>query len=94
MSRAQFIALNLLGGICGLLIVAVLTLGYLNGRLNRTVAETQGKFQQAQQLNNTAQNLLTRVADSARTDAALRDLLARHKFQVNLNTNSAARPAS
>lgn len=93
MSKAQFIALNLVGGVCGLLIVCDLGLGYFNGRLNRTVSETQNQFNQAQQVHNTAQNLVLRLADAGRTDAALRDLLARHKFQVNQNTNNPAKPA-
>jgi hypothetical protein len=90
-SRAQFIALNLVGGVCGALIVCDLVLGYLNAQVNHTVSETQSRFNQAQQLHNTAQNLVLRIADNGRTDSALRDLLAKHKFQVNLNTNNPAR---
>jgi hypothetical protein len=92
-SRAQFIVLNVVGGLCAVFIVCDLVLGVLNGRLNRSVAETQNRFGQAQQLHKTAENVLVRVAELGRTDPALRDLLARHKFQVNLNTNSTARPS-
>ncbi len=93
MSRKQFIALNLVGSICGLLIACDLTLGLLNDRLNQTVAATRNQFGQAQQLENTAQNLVVRIAQIGQTDATLRDLLDRHQFQVNLNTNSPAKPS-
>ena len=85
--------LNVVGGVCGLLILCDLALGLLNARLNQSVAVTQHQFTQAQQVHNTAQNLVLRVAQAAQTDPALRDLLAKHDFKFNLNTNAPARPA-
>ena len=82
----------MVGGACGLLILCDLGLALLNGRLNQSVATTRDQFSQAQQVQNTAQNLVVRVAQAGQTDPALRDLLAKHDFKVNLNTNSPARP--
>ncbi|HOC58132.1 MAG TPA: hypothetical protein PKI20_21115 [Verrucomicrobiota bacterium] len=91
MSRKQFIALNLVGGACGLLILCSMVLAVLNGRLNQSVAATQNQFSQGRQLQTTLQNLAARVAQGGQTDPALRDLLARHDLVVNLNTNRPAR---
>ena len=91
-TRSEFIALNLVGGVCALLILCDVGLGLLNSRLNQGVAATQAQFGQAQQLQNTAQNLVVRVAQAGQTDPALRALLAKHEFKVNLNTNNPARP--
>ena len=93
MNKAQFSALNLVGGACALLILCNLVLAWLNGRLNQSVAQTQSQFNQAQQVQTTAQNLVLRVAQSGQSDPALRGLLAKHDFNVNLNTNSQVRPA-
>jgi hypothetical protein len=93
MSKAQFSALNLVGGVCALLILCNVVLGQLNGRLNRSVAEMQNQFNQAQQVQNTAQNLVVRVGQAGQTDPALRNLLAKHDFKVNLNTNSQSQPS-
>jgi hypothetical protein len=93
MSRAQFIVLNLVGGACGLLIVCVVVLGYFNARLNQSVLVTRNQFSQAQQVQNTAQNLVLRIAQAGQADPALRELLEKHKFQVNQNTNTQTRPS-
>ena len=90
MNKAQFSALNIVGGICGLLIICDLVLGVLNGRLNARVAQTQAQFNQAQQIHNTAQNLVVRIAQASQTDPVLRDLLVRHDFKVSPNTNNPA----
>ena len=63
----------------------------LNARLNQRVAAGQNQFGQAQQLQNTAQNLVVRVAQLGQTDSTLRQLLDKHEFKVNLNTNSPAK---
>jgi hypothetical protein len=89
----QFMALNVVGGLCGLLILCDLGLAFANGRLNQAVATTQVQLGQAQQIQTTLQNLVLRVGQAGQTDPALRDLLARHDFRINLNTNSPARPA-
>ena len=83
--------LNLVGGACGLLIVCVLVLGYLNSRLNQSVLATRNQFGQAQQIQTTAQNLVLRMAQAGQTDPVLRELLVRHDFKANLDTNSPAR---
>ena len=85
--------LNMVGSVCGLLIVCDLVLGQLNGRLNQAVVANQKQFGQAQQVQNTAQNLVLRVAQVGQTEPALRELLAKHDFKVNLNTNSTAKPS-
>jgi len=86
-------SLNVVGGVCGVLIVCDVVLGYLDGRLNQSVGATRNQFGQAQQVQNTAQNLIVRIAQAGQTDPVLRDLLARHDFKVNLNTNSPAKPS-
>ena len=85
--------LNLVGGVCGLLIVGDLVLAHLNGGVNKTVMATRDQFGQAQQIQNTAQNLVMRVAQAGQSEPALRELLAKHDFKVNLNTNAPAKPS-
>ena len=91
MNKVQFIVLNIVGGVCGLLIVCDLVLGSLNGRLNQSALATQNQFNQARQVQTTAQNLVMRVAQVGQSEPALRELLAKHDFKVNLNTNSQPR---
>ena len=85
-------ALNVVGGACGLLILCDIGLGLLNNRLNQSVLATQNQLSQAQQVQNTAQNLVLRVAQAGQTEPALRELLVKHDFKVNLNTNAPAKP--
>ena len=87
-NRTQFIALNLIGGACALLILCDLGLGILNSRANQSVGATQAQFNQAQQLQNTAQNLIMRVARAAQSESALHALMEKHDFKVNVNTNA------
>ena len=94
MSRTQFWTLNLAGGACGLLIGCDVVLAQLNSHLNQAVVATQKQFNQAQQLQNTAQNLVTRIAQAGQHEAALRELLAKHYPNVNLSTNEPPKPAS
>jgi hypothetical protein len=91
-NRIQLVVLNVVGVACGLLIVCDLVLGYFNGRLNQSVMVTRNQFGQAQQVQNTAQNLVLRIAQAGQTDPALQDLLVRHDFKVNLNTNTPTQP--
>ena len=91
MSRAQFLTLNAVGGICALLILAQVFLAYSNGALSRDVAIAQNQFNQAQQIQNTTQNLATRVAQAGQREPVLRDLLARYDFKVNFNPESQAK---
>ena len=92
MSRAQSWTLNLAGGACGLLIGVDVVLAYLNGTLNQSVVATQEQFTRAKQLQNTAQNLVIRIAQAGQHETALRELLAKHDFKVNLNTNEPPKP--
>ncbi len=85
--------LNVVGGVCGLLILCDIGLGLLNNRLSQSVMGNQSQFQQAQQIQNTAQNLVVRCAQAGQTDAALRALLVKHDFKVNVNTNNPPRTA-
>ena len=84
--------LNVVGGACGLLIACDLILSFLNGRLNQSAAATRDQFNQAQRVQETGQNLVGRLAQSGQTDPALRDLLARHDFKINVNTNNQTKP--
>ena len=85
--------LNVVGGVCGLLIAGDLVLGLLNGRLTQKAGATRDQFSQAQRVQETAQNLVVRVARAGQSDLALRDLLAKHDFKISLSTNSQAKPA-
>lgn len=80
-----------MGGVCAVLILCDLGLSILNGRASQSVAATQAQFNQAQQLQNTAHNLILRVARAAESEAALRALMEKHEFKVNLNTNTQAK---
>ena len=85
MSRAQFWTLNFAGMVCALLMVTVVLLGMLNSTLNHSVSVMQSQFNQAQQIQNTAQTLAVRIAQAGQREAVLRDLLVRHDFKVTLN---------
>lgn len=88
MSKAQFWILNLIGGVCAALLLCNMILARANERLNRSLVQTQAHLARAQELQNTAQNLIVRTAQRAQTDEALAALLGRHEFQVTLNTNA------
>src|SRR5438105_3641645 len=94
MSKWQFWTLNIAGGLCALLIAINLVLAQLDVRLNKAVAQMQGKFNQAQRLQNTAQSLIGRIAEASQKEVALRDLLARHNFRFTPNTEPAAAAVS
>ena len=85
MSRAQFWTLNFAGIVCALLIIGVISLGMLNSSLNQSVSAMQSQFNQAQQIQNTAQTLAVRIAQAGQREVVLRDLLIRHDFKVTLN---------
>ena len=93
MSRTQFWTLNFAGGACGLLIALDVVLSYLNGALNQSVVATQKQFNQAQQLQNTTQNLVGRIAQAGQHESALQELLAKHDFRIVVNTNQPPKPA-
>ena len=92
MSKWQFWTLNIAGGLCAVLIAINLMLAQLDVRLNKLVAGTQGDFAKVQRLQNTAQNLVGRLAEASQKETALRDLLVRHNFKFAPNTNPPAGP--
>jgi hypothetical protein len=89
MSKQQFWILNIVGGVCALLIAINLTLAQLDVRLNKMVVGRQNQFENAQRLRNTAQGLIMRIAQAGQGDPALTQLLIRHDFKINLNTTNA-----
>ena len=93
MSRTEFWILNIVGGACAVLIVTGLALAHLNRGLNQSVAARRNQFNQAQQLQQTARNLVLRIAQDSQQEPVLRQLLARHNINVNPNTNSPAKPS-
>jgi hypothetical protein len=85
MSRLQFWTLNVVGGLCALLILGDMLLIRWNEKLRQSLVVTENQLNRAQQIQTTAQNLVVRVAQSAQTEGALRQLLARYEFKVNLS---------
>jgi len=70
-----------------------IVLSYLNGTLNQSVVAAQEQFTRAKQLQNTAKNLVVRIAQAGQQETALRELLARHDFKIAVNTNETAKAA-
>jgi len=93
MSRTQFCILNFIGGLCAALILANLAMATSNGTLNQSVATTQGRFTQAQRIQNTPQSLVQRVAQAGQNEPVLGELLVRHNFKVDLNSSTPVKPA-
>ena len=87
MKRTQFGILKVVGGICAVLILANLILGRMNARANQSLLETQERLNSAQQMQTALQNLAVRIAESAQTELALRDLLKRQELTVNLSVD-------
>ena len=92
MSKEQFWTLNIVGGACALLIVGTLVMGETNSSLNQTAMTVQNQFNQAQQLQNTAQNLVGRIAQAAQKEPALQALLIRHQFAMATNNPTSSTP--
>jgi len=84
MSKEQFWTLNVVGGICALLILGNLILGRLNEQANQTYVVKQNQLNRAQQMPTTLQNLAGRIARGGQTDPALKALLARQDIKINL----------
>jgi len=87
MNKTQFGILNAVGGLCALLILASFVLARLNSGLNRSLLQTQNQINAAQQMQTTLENLAVRIAQSAQTEPALRDLLKQLDLKVNLNVD-------
>ena len=92
MSKEQFWALNVVGGVCALLLFINLILGRLNEQSNQALMLTQQQLNRAQQMQTTIQNLAVRVAQAGQTDPALRAILTRQDLKVTLNTNEHTNP--
>ena len=93
MSKTQYWILNIVGGGCALLLLANLVLGQLNESSGQGLNATQNELNRAQQVQNTIQNLVVRIAQAGQTEPALRDLLTRQDLKVNLNESAPAKPA-
>ena len=93
MSKTQYWILNIVGGVCALLLLANLVLGQLNESSGQGLNATQNELNRAQQVQNTIQNLVVRIAQAGQTEPALRDLLTRQDLKVNLNESAPAKPA-
>jgi hypothetical protein len=91
MSKAQFLTLNALGGLCAVLILGTVIFTQINARLNESLARNQAiyqpRFAEAQQRLATFENLAVRIAQGAQTNAPLLDLMKRHGVSVNLKVN-------
>lgn len=92
MSKTEFWILNIVGGTCALLIGCDLVLAGLNQRLNQSVTAMGSQFNQAQQMQQTARSLVLRIAQDGQKEAALRQLLAKHQINVNLNAEPSNKP--
>jgi hypothetical protein len=93
MSKTQYWILNIVGGGCALLLLANLVLGQLNESSGQGLNATQNELNRAQQVQNTIQNLVVRIAQAGQTEPVLRDLLTRQDLKVNLNESAPAKPA-
>jgi hypothetical protein len=87
MSKAQYWILNVVGGICAVLLVGNVVLARMNEQTGRTLDENQAQVNRTQQVQTTAQNLIVRIAQAAQTEPALKELLVRHDLKVNLSEN-------
>jgi hypothetical protein len=85
MSKEQFWTLNVVGGVCALLLLINLVLGRLNDQSNRELVDNQNQLNRAQQMQTTIQNLAVRVAQAGQTNAALAAVLKRQDLKVTLN---------
>jgi len=83
MSKEQFWTLNVVGGVCALLLLINLILGRLNAQSNQTLLLTQQQLNHAQQLQTTIQNLAGRIAEVGQTDRALNAVLVRQGITFN-----------
>jgi hypothetical protein len=84
MSKEQFWTLNVVGGVCALLLLINLVLGRLNEQSSQAYGFTQQQLNRAEQMQKTIQNLAVRVAQAGQTDPALRAILVRQDLKVTL----------
>lgn len=83
MSKERFWTLNIVGGVCALLLLINLILGHLNAQYNQELVLRQNELNRAQQMQTTIQNLAGRIAQAGQTDRALRAVLVRHGITFN-----------
>jgi hypothetical protein len=99
MNKVQFWILNIVGVLCGGLILTNLYLGYRNVKSERSLQKTRQQVALAQEQvafgreqQTKLQNLAVRVAQLGLNESSLSNLLVRHDMRVNLNP--AALPAN
>lgn len=93
MSKQQFWILNVVGGVCALLLLINLVLGRLNEQSAKTYGLKQNQLNRAQQMQQTIQSLAFRVAQAGRSEPVFQALLVRQDLRVTLNdTNTATKP--
>ncbi|PWU10561.1 MAG: hypothetical protein C5B50_25160 [Verrucomicrobia bacterium] len=85
MSKNEYWILNIVGGVCAVLMVVVLVLGYMNEGLNQSAVAGQNMLNKAQQAQSKAQTILGRVFQDSQKEPALADLLLRYDFRFGTN---------
>lgn len=93
MSKAQFWLLNFVGGTSAVRLLSNVVFVRLSDRVIRVLEAMQTRIARARQIQKTAQNLVGRIAPTATTEAALKDLLVRHELRVGPDHEPADRPA-
>lgn len=83
MNKAQFWILNIVGGVCAVLIVANLILVHKNEASGQTLMGRQGELNQAQQIETTMINLAKRIDAAGKAEPALSNLLVRHELRLD-----------
>ncbi len=82
MSRTQFIALNILGGLLAALVLADVSFSLWNQRLTARSAARQAVVNNARQAEAVLRRLTLRIAQSAEQDPVLMKLLVRHELKA------------
>lgn len=84
----------MIGGCCAFLIFANLVLALGNNQLNRQIVAAQSEINRTQVVQNTMQNLVSRVAQDAEKEIVLRDLLVKYRFILPAGPSAAVPDAS
>lgn len=80
MNRFQSVSLNVLGLLAGLAMLINLGLVWWNGRLSEELGQAQTQINRAQNVEGMLNNVVAQTRQLAESDAALRQLLVRHRF--------------
>ena len=91
MSKTQYRILNLVGGVCAVLVLVNLVFNRVNESSGQALNATQAQINRTQQVQTTAQNLVVRIAQAAPSEPALRDLMIRQDLKVNLGGENQTR---